>query len=126
MEEITISKLTELLDILQTTSIVIFTYDESGMEYVLTHGKTDFNAKHAAKVGNILKEHIKWPKELCNTKPLERICKNCRFIMNTSEFKIDATFNCEHVCCLNQHMVEIVEERKACKHFEEKCYLNGE
>ncbi len=61
------------------THLVVFAIGKNGTQHVATHGKTEQNAKEAADAGNKLKTALGWPNNLCNEKPLKRICKNCFF-----------------------------------------------
>jgi hypothetical protein len=64
---------------INATHLVVFAVACDGSQYVATHGKTERNAKEAAKAGNNLKAAFGWPEHLCNDKALERICKNCTY-----------------------------------------------
>ena len=58
---------------------MVFAIKEDGSQYVATHGKTFQHAKEAAEAGNNLKTALRWPEELCKSKPLVRKCENCFF-----------------------------------------------
>lgn len=50
--------------------IVIFAYDpETGMQHVITYGRTKEHCIDAARAGNYLKRALGWPEELCDAKP---------------------------------------------------------
>lgn len=59
--------------------LVILGINKEG-QHVATHGKSKLDAKQAAEMGNHLKkEWLHWPKDLCEDKPIDRICGNCEF-----------------------------------------------
>jgi hypothetical protein len=74
---IPISKVKEIRESLGMSYLVLFARDEKGLFHVASHGDSWSDAEEAAGFANNLKKHLGWPPELCNTKPLERICKNC-------------------------------------------------
>jgi hypothetical protein len=77
---IPISKIKEAREILGLKYLVVYGLDEKGHEHVLTHGDEWDDAKRAAEHGNNLKrDWLDWPEELCNDRPLNRVCGNCRF-----------------------------------------------
>lgn len=76
---IRISKVKEWREEIDATHIVVFAIGRNGQLHVATHGETEHDANEAAKAGNKLKAALEWPEELCCTKPIERICKNCTF-----------------------------------------------
>lgn len=52
------------------TQVIIHAYDgETGIQHVTTFGKSMQDCKNAAEGGNVLKRMLKWPEELCTTKP---------------------------------------------------------
>ncbi len=76
---IKISQIKQIREELGMTHLVVFAIDKDGQQHFATHGETFANAKEAAKVGNNLKKSLGWPEDLCKSKPLDRICKNCFF-----------------------------------------------
>ncbi len=75
--KIPVSKAKFLRESLDLTHIVIFGLDRDGVQHVATHGESVEQAEEAAAMGNNLKQSLGWPKDLCNSVPVERICKNC-------------------------------------------------
>lgn len=61
------------------THLVIFGITPDGIQHVATHGDSKLNANEAANAGNKLKKELGWPLDLCNSKPIERICENCEY-----------------------------------------------
>lgn len=52
------------------TQVIIHAYDgKTGIQHVTTFGKSMQDCKNAAEGGNVLKRMLKWPEELCATKP---------------------------------------------------------
>ena len=50
--------------------VIIFGLDpKTGAQHVTTYGDTLANCMAAARGGNILKEHLGWPEEMCNAQP---------------------------------------------------------
>lgn len=76
---ITVKRAKELREEFGFTHLIIFGVDKEGNQHLATHGNNKINAEESAKAGNIIKENLGWPKDLCNSKPLERICNNCDF-----------------------------------------------
>jgi len=104
------------------THIVVFSVDENGRQYVATHGKSEKDAQEAAIAGNNLKKALNWPVEDCNSKPLERICKNCSF------YEVDRGIHCANgwsgsgragYCLYEPKRVSTRSDSK-CSHFEPK------
>jgi len=79
MPDIKISELSGFRESIGMTHIVVFAVDAGGRQYVATHGETEKHAHEAASAGNNLKKSLSWPDNVCNSKPLERICKNCTY-----------------------------------------------
>lgn len=116
---IPIKKVKEIREELNLTHLVIFGKDEEGISHVCTHGKTRLDAKRAAEAGNTLKRIMNWPADLCEAKPLERICKNCEF------WKMDKTDPGSRIperwlgkCHYEPSLITRYEEDTACCHFE--------
>lgn len=76
---IPISEAKRVLNDNDMAHVVIFAVSADGQQHVATFGKTRANARQAAEAGNKLKAALGWPGNLCNSVPLERICKNCDF-----------------------------------------------
>ena len=103
------------------THIVIYALAPDGTQHVLTHGEMECDAKEAAEAGNRLKKHLKWPDELCRSKPLPRIHENCAF------YKKDWGVWCcngwsgdgKHgFCSIEPKKISVVGEEIACKDFQ--------
>lgn len=88
MNPISISKVKEIREDLGATHLVIFAVDSDGEQHVATHGQSEKDAKQAADAGNNLKAALGWDIELCKSRPLPRICKNCQY------WKVDYGFHC--------------------------------
>lgn len=116
---IKIAQVKKVREDLNLTHVVIFGIDENGTHHICTHGKTQRQAKQAAEAGNSLKKGLNWPEDLCNSKPLERICKNCSFWKirnyNYSE-RIPHSF--EGNCYFAPSLIKRVENDIACGNFE--------
>ena len=80
MKKISIKQAKETREALGFKQIVILGIDNDFKQHVVTHGDTSKDADIAAKLGNDLKKILKWPEEICNTKPLKRVCYNCHFL----------------------------------------------
>lgn len=115
---ITIKETKEFREKFNLTHIVILGISEDGSQHVSTHGKTESNAKEAAKLGNELKEKLNWPKNLCNSKPLSRICENCSFYKYPSHR--DITYGDEGKCMVEPKQITRNRNAIACKFFEPK------
>lgn len=76
---ISIKRIKQIREELQLTHLVLFGIDANGVQHIATYGKTKINAEQAAEAGNNLKKSLKWPEDMCNSKPLDRICYNCSF-----------------------------------------------
>ena len=76
---IAIKKVKQIREELGFIHLIIFGIDENGKQYVATHRLSKKDAKEAAEAGNRLKLCLGWPENLCRSKPLERICKNCEW-----------------------------------------------
>jgi hypothetical protein len=100
---------------------VVFGLDGDNRQYVATHGKSKLDAQYAADMGNNLKKVLNWPPEKCNTKPLERVCKNCGF---WQEKRIDHSEripeNWPGSCMFNPDPTNRREKDIACGNFEPK------
>jgi hypothetical protein len=98
---------------LRWTHFVMFGIDEDGTQHVVTHGKTESDANECATFGNKLKKEIRWPADLCRSKPLERVCKNCSY--SKSHRCLDSHY---YVCYLERKTIEVDRDRRACRDFE--------
>ncbi len=116
---ITIKQTKEIREKLGLNGIVIFGYDENLNQHVASHGKSGLDARQTAKFGNDLKKHLGWPKELCNTKPLERICQNCSFFQRGYHSPGDVIQSNMHgKCMFNPEPIKRHEQDRACAHLE--------
>jgi hypothetical protein len=80
MKRIPIRVAKKLAKELDQSIVVIITWEgescgtPTGQTHVVTYGKTKAECGWAANLGNIIKRDIlKWPEELCNTKPDKRV-----------------------------------------------------
>lgn len=80
---ISIAQANDIRESIGATHLVIFAIDAEGKQHVATHGETEQHAREAATAGNKFKTALGWPEDLCNAKPLQRMCKNCTY------FKVD-------------------------------------
>lgn len=115
---ITIKETKEIREKFDLTHIVIFGISEDGTHHVCTHGRSEINAKEAAKLGNELKSKLSWPKNLCYSKPLERLCRNCSFYKYPSHS--DITYRIDGRCMVEPKSIAKNSESIACKLFEPK------
>jgi len=76
---ISIKKAKQIREELGLTHLIIFGITPDHVQHVATHGKSKVDAFEAAHAGNALKSSLGWSSNLCNSKPLERICENCEF-----------------------------------------------
>lgn len=79
MSKISIKQVKEIREDLEMKCIVIFAISPDGLQHVATHGKSHHDAVEAAEMGNNLKTLLNWPKDLCLSKPLPRVCEFCEF-----------------------------------------------
>lgn len=115
----TVKKAKEIREQLDLRCIVLFGIDDDLGQHVISHGKDKINAVFAAEYANDLKEHLKWPKELCNAKPLKRICENCDYYRrNKVEPGDRIPSNWSGKCFLNPEAALRKEQDRACKYFE--------
>ncbi len=121
--KIPIKKAKEIRESLNAKCLVIFTLDENGGQNVATHGKSRTDALQAATLGNELKTLLQWPENLCKSKPLERICKNCVY------YKPDYGTYCfngwtgdgSNGFCQLEPIRAPVRAEETCKFFEPNC-----
>ncbi len=73
----TVSTAKTIREYIGASHVVIFSINEDGSQNVASHGKNRTQAKNAAKLANELKGVLGWPIELCESKPIERVCGNC-------------------------------------------------
>lgn len=118
---ISIKKVKQIREDLELTNLVIFGIDENLKHHVASHGKTSFDAKQSAAFANEMKKLLKWPENMCNSKPLERICENCDYWQRK---KIDHSTpipeNWPGKCMHNPDPVIRLAMDRACSHFESK------
>jgi len=101
------------------THLVILGISNDGKHHVATHGKTVVQAKEAANIGNQLKKEIGWPQNLCNSKPLERICEHCSFWQRGYHHPGDVIQSNMHgKCMFNPEPTKRYEQDRACGNFE--------
>jgi len=118
--KIPISKAKQIRESLNVTHLVILAKDESGADHVATHGKTMKQAKESADMGNKLKRFLKWPEALCNSKPLERICKNC--IYHTEGHQTPGYYTPDkEECVIEPVKIFRRPDERACRLFEPNC-----
>lgn len=56
--------------------VIVFALDPvTGTQHVTTYGDTVAYCEAAARGGNILKEHLGWPEEMCKAQPARRVAK---------------------------------------------------
>ena len=79
MKRISVAQAKHVREYLNVERVVILARCSDLIDHVATHGKTIEHAKEAAIMGNQLKRYLEWPESACNSKPLERLCKNCSF-----------------------------------------------
>jgi len=79
MSKISIKTIEKIRKELGLTHLVIFGINCDGVQHVASDGASVSDAIEAATFGNKLKENPSRPKNLYNSKPLERLCKNCSF-----------------------------------------------
>lgn len=104
---------------LQFTHLVLYGIDETGRQHICTHGKSKADARESAEAGNSLKKALKWPEDLCNSKPLERICKNCEFWkVRNYHYSERVPQYCEGNCYYSLIPASRIENDPACCHFE--------
>lgn len=119
---IKIEKIKEIREELDLSQIIVFGISFDGQQHVATHGKTKVDSKLAAEAGNSLKKVLQWPKDLCNSKPLERKCKNCSFWQQNYHRPGDPIDHPFHGKCLFEpSKVNRDENDIACGHFEPNC-----
>lgn len=73
-----ISDVKRIREDIGASHVVVFAI-VNGRSCVASHGRTEGEADEAATLANMLKRELEWPEELCNSKPIERICDNCAF-----------------------------------------------
>lgn len=114
--KIKISEVKKIREELNMTHLVIFAIDKNNNYHVATHGDTVFHAKEAAEAGNNLKKKLGFPDNLCKSKPLERIHRNCEF------YKQGRPGGYEYgLCCYEcGKQIEVNPDGKACHNFEPK------
>jgi len=120
---ISIDDVKYIREYLGMSHLVLFSIDDEGKQHVSTHGDSESDAKEAAKAGNKLKKSLGWPEDLCNSNPLQRICKNCTF------YKADFGYHCfngwskdgkDGHCHFEPKKIFKKEDSK-CHHFEPNC-----
>lgn len=117
---IPIARAKEIRESLGLSHVVIFGLTEDGKQHVATHGATERDARKAAHAGNKLKTALGWSADLCESKPLSRVCENCTF------YKPDYGMWCFNGWsgdgskghCLVEPSVTRVGKEHGCRHFE--------
>jgi hypothetical protein len=122
MRKIKISEVKRIREELELQQVIIIGIAQDGTEHVATHGKSPGDAKMATEAaGEVKRILLKWPKEFCDVKPLERICENCEF---WERGHIDHSMRIpEHwpgKCCLAPEKVARFEKDIACGQFSPK------
>jgi len=74
---IPIAKAKKIREELGFNELIIFGVDQEGVEQVATHGKSQEDARMAAKRAEKIKEAMGWPEPMRKATPLPRKCKNC-------------------------------------------------
>lgn len=116
---ITIKEAKQLREKLGYTHLVILGISSDCTQHVTTHGKTSVQAKEAANMGNNLKKYLEWPLNLCNSKPLERICSNCDFWQRGYHRPGDVIQSNMHgKCMFTPETIKRYEQDRACGNFE--------
>ena len=109
MENIKLHQVKKFMDEINMNGVIVLSFDEEGRQYVATYGKDPKDATAAADLGNGIKKLLKWPEDLCNLKPQERICGNCTF-HHIYQQKYDK-------CSVKPKQVDRDKNDTACKHF---------
>ncbi len=116
---IKINEVKKIREQLNFTHLIMFGISEDGSQHVATHGKTQLQAKGAAKLGNSLKNKLGWPKDECNSKPLERMCRNCDYWQRGYHRPGDIIEeNMDGKCMFNVKPCKRMEKDRACNNFE--------
>jgi hypothetical protein len=116
---ISIKEVKQLRENFGFTHLVIFGISNDGKQHVATHGKTAVQAKEAAFMGNNLKKDLGWPSNLCNSKPLERICEYCSYWQRGYHSPGDVIQSNMHGKCLfSPEPIKRFEQDRACINFE--------
>lgn len=113
VNDISISTAKAIREKLGATHLVIYAIGEDGTSHVATHGKTLRHARQAAHMGNGIKEHLGWPKEMCEAEPVERICGNCTY-WRVDSLQSDGVMG---ICSTEPKQVSTTRFR-GCRHFE--------
>jgi hypothetical protein len=119
---ITINQTKDIRKALDLSQIIILGISKDRTMHVSTHGETKADAREVAEMGNKLKTLLEWPKNLCNDKPLERICKHCSFFQynyHVPGSRIES--NAEGKCMFNPEPTRRKEEDRACNNMEPIC-----
>jgi len=109
---ISVKRMSELRKELGVTHLVLFSRDKEGNTNVATHGESEQNAVEAAEYGNNLKKHLGFPEDMCNSKPVERICAHCDYFTNGRGFGY-----VEGTCSIDRPIKRMHWEMKACSRF---------
>ncbi len=110
---IPIKKVKQIREDLNLTNIVIFGIDENLGQYVFSHGKTTADARRSAAFANHMRNFLKWPENMCNSKPIERICENCDYLRWNEKGDVSA-------CMYEPQIIMRRPKDRACSHFEPK------
>jgi hypothetical protein len=119
-----INKVKEIREDLNMDQLIIIGVDSEGIQHVSTHGNTIKDANDAAKLGNIIKEYLGFPKELCKSVPIERICYNCTYFTpdyGTWCFNGWSGDGSNGKCGVDPKLVYTNKDRKACIYFSPNC-----
>lgn len=110
---ITIRRMAELREELDVKQLILISVKEDGTINVATHGKSEKDAIEAAEAGNKLKEHLGFPENMCNSKPVPRECYYCDYYKEPpGSFE-----RLPGYCCFNVPMEKVYSDRKTCGNF---------
>ena len=116
---IPIKKAKQIREDLNLKGIVIFGYDETLRQHVASHGESKLDGVQTSAFANTIKHELHWPKDKCNSQPLERKCENCDFWQRK---KIDNSMplpeNWPGDCMFNPEPIRRLAEDSACNQFE--------
>lgn len=118
-QTVSVAAAKDLRERIGATHVVIFAVYEDGEQCVATHGKTQTNAREAAKAGNKLKAALGWPDDLCRSEPVRRECFNCAFFRLDVQARASGWGNEWGDCHLEQKTAP-KRSNSMCSHFEPK------
>lgn len=121
MDNMTIAQAKKMREELGATRLVLLTLHEDGSQQVVTHGKSEKDARQAAYVGNQLKTLLAWPEEDCHAVPLARVCGNCVYYKPVKPMQAMMGPNGESTygqCLVEPAYAERLVTDHCCRHFE--------